>query len=97
MASKASRLANISQHVKELRLHLCQKSASSTGTRNFIEKYYVEMKRNNPTLPILIRECSGVHPRLIARYEHGVEKSVPLADQTAEQVLSSLDTLVKNS
>lgn len=36
--------------------------------REFIEKYYVELKSNNPKFPILIRECSGVEPKLWARY-----------------------------
>lgn len=36
--------------------------------RDFIEKYYVSIKQQNPKFPILIRECSGVQPRLWARY-----------------------------
>lgn len=36
--------------------------------RDFIEKRYVELKKANPDLPILIRECSDVHPKLWARY-----------------------------
>lgn len=36
--------------------------------REFIEKRYVELKKANPGLPILIRECSDVQPKLWARY-----------------------------
>lgn len=36
--------------------------------RDFIEKRYVELKKANPDLPILIRECSDVQPKLWARY-----------------------------
>lgn len=36
--------------------------------RDFIEKRYVELKKANPDLPILIRECSEVQPKLWARY-----------------------------
>lgn len=36
--------------------------------RDFIEKRYVELKKANPELPILIRECSDVQPKLWARY-----------------------------
>lgn len=36
--------------------------------REFIEKHYVELKKANPDLPILIRECSDVQPKLWARY-----------------------------
>lgn len=36
--------------------------------REFIEQHYVALKQANPGFPILIRECSGVRPRLWARY-----------------------------
>ena len=32
------------------------------------------MKKNNPYTPIMIREASGVEPRVYARYEYGREK-----------------------
>lgn len=35
--------------------------------REFVQKFYVNIKRENPTTPILIRECSGVQPRLWTR------------------------------
>ncbi len=40
----------------------------ATVFRDFIENSYVGLKQNNPTFPILIRECSGVKPKLWARY-----------------------------
>lgn len=91
--------------LRELRIHLCQRSASSRGVRSaqgwagpgrargsspgatrhpradpqgpaappslrreFIEKHYVTLKKANPNFPILIRECSGIQPKLWARY-----------------------------
>lgn len=36
--------------------------------REFIDKYYVGIKKENPTMPILVRECSGVQPKMYARY-----------------------------
>ena len=36
--------------------------------REFIESNYVDLKKSNPKLPILIRECSGVRPVIFARY-----------------------------
>lgn len=36
--------------------------------REFVEQHYVALKQANPGFPILIRECSGVRPRLWARY-----------------------------
>ncbi|XP_071879473.1 NADH dehydrogenase [ubiquinone] 1 alpha subcomplex subunit 2 isoform X1 [Anas platyrhynchos] len=63
--------AGLGRGVRELRLHLCQSSAGSRGVREFIEQHYVALKQANPGFPILIRECSGVRPRLWARYEFG--------------------------
>ena len=39
--------------------------------RDFIEKYYLTLKEKNPVFPILIRECSGVEPKLYGRYGKG--------------------------
>lgn len=36
--------------------------------REFIQSHYVKLKQDNPQLPILIRECSGVQPRLWTRF-----------------------------
>lgn len=36
--------------------------------REFIEKHYVELKQQNPKFPFLVRECSGVEPKVYARY-----------------------------
>ncbi|MBN3297375.1 NDUA2 dehydrogenase, partial [Amia calva] len=60
--------SNLAKNLREVRLHLCQTSAASQGVRDFIEKHYVTLKKANPEFPILIRECSGVQPKLWARY-----------------------------
>ncbi|XP_069510336.1 NADH dehydrogenase [ubiquinone] 1 alpha subcomplex subunit 2 [Ambystoma mexicanum] len=88
--------SKLSKNLKEIRIHLCQKSAGSQGTRDFIEQHYVELKKANPEFPILIRECSGVQPQLWARYEFGREKTVLLNNQTADQVAKALDSLVNS-
>uniref|UniRef100_A0A7R9DJ27 NADH dehydrogenase [ubiquinone] 1 alpha subcomplex subunit 2 n=1 Tax=Timema poppense TaxID=170557 RepID=A0A7R9DJ27_TIMPO len=85
----------IGSKVKELRIHLCQKSDASKGVRDFIEQYYVNLKKSNPKFPILIRECSGVQPRVYARYELGKESSVPLSNLKAEEVLQKVELLAK--
>lgn len=54
--------------LRELRIHLCQKSTGSLGVRQFIENDYVPLKKANRDFPILIRECSGITPRIFARY-----------------------------
>ncbi|XP_059049344.1 NADH dehydrogenase [ubiquinone] 1 alpha subcomplex subunit 2 [Achroia grisella] len=81
--------------LKELRIHLCQTSKQSAGVREFIQQNYVNIKKENPNFPILIRECSGVQPRIWARYERGVERSATLTNLSAGDVLSALKQLVK--
>ncbi|KAI2650999.1 NADH dehydrogenase [ubiquinone] 1 alpha subcomplex subunit 2 [Labeo rohita] len=62
--------------------------------RDFIEQHYVTLKKANPEFPILIRECSGVHPTLWARYGFGKERSVSLDNMNADQVAKALESVV---
>ncbi|XP_060569856.1 NADH dehydrogenase [ubiquinone] 1 alpha subcomplex subunit 2-like [Ruditapes philippinarum] len=87
----------LGRHLKELRIHLCQKSAASKGVREFIETQYVPLKKSNPKFPILIRECSGVNPVVYARYEHGREQCVPLSDKSSSDVLKTIESLSSKS
>lgn len=80
--------------LRELRIHLCPKSPASAGVRNFIENDYVPLKKANQQFPILIRECSGVQPKVYARYSCGVEKSVPLDNISRFKVLDIIKDLV---
>ncbi|KAL8194132.1 UNVERIFIED_CONTAM: ndufa2, NADH:ubiquinone oxidoreductase 10.5kD subunit [Gekko kuhli] len=86
----------IGSHLKEIRIHLCQRSPGSQGVRDFIEKQYVPLKKANPDFPILIRECSDVQPKLWARYEFGREKSVPLNNLNMDQVAKALETVINS-
>ncbi|XP_030750338.1 NADH dehydrogenase [ubiquinone] 1 alpha subcomplex subunit 2 [Sitophilus oryzae] len=79
--------------LKEIRVHLCQSGAASKGVREFIEKYYVDLKSNNPKFPILIRECSGVEPKLWARFELGKEKAISLKDLSSSDVLTKVKSI----
>ncbi|XP_054245237.1 NADH dehydrogenase [ubiquinone] 1 alpha subcomplex subunit 2 [Indicator indicator] len=82
--------------LRELRIHLCQRSPGSRGVREFIEQHYVTLKKANPDFPILIRECSGVQPMLWARYEFGKEKSVSLSNLSVDEVAKALENVVKS-
>ncbi|XP_054024516.1 NADH dehydrogenase [ubiquinone] 1 alpha subcomplex subunit 2 [Melanerpes formicivorus] len=82
--------------LRELRIHLCQRSPGSRGVREFIEQHYVTLKKANPDFPILIRECSGVQPKLWARYEFGREKSVSLNNLSVDEVAKALENVVKS-
>ncbi|XP_073948849.1 NADH dehydrogenase (ubiquinone) B8 subunit isoform X2 [Choristoneura fumiferana] len=81
--------------LKELRIHLCQTSKQSAGVREFIQQNYVKIKHDNPGFPILIRECSGIQPRVWARYEKGREEMISLCDFTCDQVMCAIRQLAK--
>ncbi|XP_043260729.1 NADH dehydrogenase [ubiquinone] 1 alpha subcomplex subunit 2 [Colletes gigas] len=83
-------------YLKELRILLCQTSKSSQGVRDFLEKQYVPLKKNNPGFPVLIRECSAIEPLLYARYEHGLEKRVPLQNLKSEEVFQRITEVAAN-
>ncbi|KAK0140345.1 Protein Red [Merluccius polli] len=68
--------SSLSRNLREIRLHVCQTSAGSQGARDFVEQHYVSLKRSNPDFPILVRECSGVQPRLWARYDIGYSTDI---------------------
>ncbi|CAD7092902.1 unnamed protein product [Hermetia illucens] len=89
------RNAKLVPQLKELRLHLCQTSDASKGARDFVQRHYVNLKKDNPNLPILIRECGGIQPRLWARYEKGKETSVPLTNQSADDIMKQVEALGK--
>jgi NADH dehydrogenase (ubiquinone) 1 alpha subcomplex subunit 2 len=90
-----SKVFKFSKNLRELRIHLCQTSSESAGVRNFIGKHYVQLKKENPSTPVLVRECSGVQPKLWARYDFGRETSLPLSDYNDEQVLKAVEKLAK--
>jgi len=79
--------------LRELRIHLCQTGETSKGVRDFLQKHYVDIKTSNPTFPILVRECSGVQPRMWARYGKGKESSVSLSNLGGDDVLRQVETL----
>lgn len=35
--------------------------------RAFVNKYYTSVKKTNPTIPLLIRESSGIQPMIYVR------------------------------
>lgn len=75
----------------------------ATDRRDFVLSGYQELKKANPTFPILVREASGVEAKLIARYgawgcrgtQHGqaqgagVRRQPPAAPAEAPRVRSS--------
>ena len=47
--------------------------------RDFLEKHYIGLKKDNPKLPILVRECSGIQPKMYARYGKSIAIKALLA------------------
>merc|ERR1712127_110568 len=91
----ALKAVKILPHVKENRIHLCQKSEASKGIREFIEKNYISLKTTNPKTPILIRECSGILPKIYARHEKLVEVSATVTNLSSENINSVLAALIE--
>ncbi len=85
-----------SSALRELRLHLCQRSSASAGAREFVSSHYSQLKASNPRLPVLVRECSGITPRLWARYAFGEERSEDLSGKSAQEVLRVVQKLAAN-
>ena len=63
--------------------------------RDFVGKYYPVIKSSNPHLPVLIRECSGVSPRIWARLDHGRESSLEAGDKSPDNIWKELLALVQ--
>ncbi|KAI9270225.1 thioredoxin-like protein [Helicostylum pulchrum] len=83
--------------LKELRLQFCQTSPSSSGLRDFVAKNYVNIKKANPELPILVREASGIEARAFARFDKGVERKITLKNASAQDIENTLAQLVKSA
>ncbi|CAL1528037.1 unnamed protein product [Lymnaea stagnalis] len=93
----ASTAVKIGTHLKELRFHLCLKSASSKGVREYLESSYVNLKLQNPKFPFLVREANDIQPKVYARYELGKESSLPLTNMSKDQVARAVESLLTKS
>ncbi|EGW09254.1 NADH dehydrogenase [ubiquinone] 1 alpha subcomplex subunit 2 isoform X1 [Cricetulus griseus] len=93
-AAAARRVIGTKLALREIRIHLCQRSPGSQGVRDFIQQRYVDLKKAHPGLPILIRECSEVQPKLWARYAFGQEKNVSLNNLSADEVTRALENVM---
>ncbi|KAK3690606.1 hypothetical protein LTR37_019102 [Vermiconidia calcicola] len=82
--------------LKELRFLHCQTSEHSNAVRSFLTRAYPTMKKNNPYIPIMIREASGTEPRVYARYEFGREKMEDLRGLDDKAIEDKVTTLVKD-
>lgn len=89
-------LQKFSPALKEIRIHLCPRGPTSNATRQFIDKYYVGIKKQNPDLPILVRECTGIEPMIWFRFEYNKEVNAPLNNLSADQIANLVKERVLN-
>ncbi len=87
----------INKNVKEIRFVLSQTSTKSLGIKNWINKNYVDLKKNNPDTLFIVRECADVDPIITARYDYGVESKVICEYATQEEVEDIVSKLVLDS
>ncbi|KAK4136998.1 NADH dehydrogenase, alpha subcomplex, subunit 2 [Trichocladium antarcticum] len=85
-----------SKGLKELRFLFCQTAEQSSATRSFLTRAYPIMKKNNPSIPIMLREAQGTIPKVYARYEFGKETSEILEGLSDKQIEEAVTKLVKN-
>ncbi|RYP26752.1 hypothetical protein DL768_011587 [Monosporascus sp. mg162] len=78
--------------LKEVRFLFCHTGEASAATRTFLTRAYPTMKKNNPHIPILIREAQGVLPKVYARYDLGKEKSQSLEGLSDKQIEDAVAT-----
>uniref|UniRef100_A0A7S0G3A6 Ribosomal protein/NADH dehydrogenase domain-containing protein n=1 Tax=Rhodosorus marinus TaxID=101924 RepID=A0A7S0G3A6_9RHOD len=89
--------ARLSVALNELRVVYCTKSGSSEGTRDFLKKYYSELKTLNPGLPIYVRPCDGADAKVLARYERGVYAAHDVQGKSAEGILAIVKDLAEQA
>ncbi|KAI1380027.1 NADH dehydrogenase, alpha subcomplex, subunit 2 [Hypoxylon crocopeplum] len=82
--------------LRELRFRFCHSGEDSAAIRTFLLRAYPTMKKNNSSIPILLREASGTLPQVYARYEFGKERSKSLQGLTDKEIEEAVSQLVKN-
>ncbi|CDW56866.1 L51 S25 CI-B8 domain containing protein [Trichuris trichiura] len=92
-----SKIVGFGPKLKELRIILCQTSEASNGIRTFVSEHYMDLKDKNPELTILVRECSGVVPKIYARFEKGREVNVNVSNLSPSEILNRLHGMVTSA
>mmetsp|Transcript_45585 Transcript_45585/g.55860 ORF Transcript_45585/g.55860 Transcript_45585/m.55860 type:complete len:91 (+) Transcript_45585:76-348(+) len=85
----------LSSKVFEMRFVLCQQGTGSSGIRQFLIMNYNEMKALNPTLPILIRECNGITPKITLRKEFGNENEFYVDGMTELEIYNQIKNAIQ--
>ncbi|KAJ3194188.1 ndufa2, NADH:ubiquinone oxidoreductase 10.5kD subunit [Irineochytrium annulatum] len=64
---------------------------------DFIKNHFSEMRKQNPTLPILVREAASVEARVFGRYDFGQERKISLQNLDESGVAKALQELAETS
>lgn len=98
MAAKAAKALgaalNKSGSLQELRFTLSPVSAGSSGLRDLLTTSYTDIKKENPTLPILIREHEQSAATVTARFPLGEERKASLEGCKRDEVVDRVKALV---
>ncbi|KAK5944923.1 hypothetical protein PMZ80_002125 [Knufia obscura] len=84
------------QGLREVRFHLCPQGSGSDATRTFLRRAYPTMKHHNPNTPILIREATGIEPKMWARYAGAKERQQSLAGLSDKEIEEKVTGMVKS-
>ncbi|KAH8298381.1 hypothetical protein KR018_012180 [Drosophila ironensis] len=88
-------MSQFTPKLKELRIVFDPKGEASSGAREYIQKFYPILKKQNPSVPILLRECTGVQPKLYARFDDCKEVSLPLTNLAAPDIQKNVEAVTK--
>jgi NADH dehydrogenase (ubiquinone) 1 alpha subcomplex subunit 2 len=82
--------------LRELRVHFSRQDPAAQGLTAFLNKQYQLLKNKHPTLPILVREANNAAPKIVARFDLGVEKALDVAGMDEDQVKRAVDQLTNH-
>ncbi|KAF0852144.1 mitochondrial Complex I (CI) NADH:ubiquinone oxidoreductase subunit B8/NI8M/NDUFA2 [Andalucia godoyi] len=87
--------ASLSKKVLELRILYDPSAASSSAVRGWLSTQYAVLKTLNPSTMILVRESTGVEPKVIVRADH--EQQVLLSGLSESQIDARLKSIVEKA
>eukprot|EP00794_Sanderia_malayensis_P005631 gene5631-6327_t len=83
--------------LKRLTLNYCQRSGSSRGIREYLEKEVISFAEKNPSISIYISERKTRHPRLVANYLNEQSKVISVKNMEVEEISEWLERLKNES
>ncbi|CAI2383812.1 unnamed protein product [Moneuplotes crassus] len=88
---------DIGSKIRELRIVCCQTSAHSLGARQFVTKNYLDVMDNHPYFSFIVRECKNAQPTVMARYDYGVERRLPVEHMSSDDIETIVEELINEA